>query len=95
MSGLNMLGIFLLLCLLPGYLESARILALFSIPSPSHYFFALPYLKRLASLGHEITTVNPFPLREPIKNIHDVPIPEVFENIDGNALKFFIRLFIL
>lgn len=75
--------IFLLACLLPGYLDAAQILALFPIPSPSHYFFGLPYLKRLASLGHEITSVNPFPLKEPVKNIHDVPVPEVFENFEG------------
>ncbi|XP_016998390.2 UDP-glucosyltransferase 2 [Drosophila takahashii] len=74
--------IFLLVFLLPGYLEGARILALFPIPSPSHYFFALPYLKRLAAEGHEITTVNPFPLKEPVKNIQDVPILEVFDNFN-------------
>ncbi|KAH8293935.1 hypothetical protein KR054_006756 [Drosophila jambulina] len=74
--------IFLLACLLPGYLEAARILALFPIPSPSHYFFGLPYLKKLASLGHEVTSVNPFPLKEPVKNIHDVPVLEVFENFE-------------
>ncbi|KAH8243368.1 hypothetical protein KR032_006933 [Drosophila birchii] len=75
-------GFFLLACLLPGYLEAARILALFPIPSPSHYFFGLPYLKRLASLGHEITSVNPFPLKEPVENIHDVPVLEVFDNFE-------------
>ncbi|XP_020817880.1 UDP-glucuronosyltransferase [Drosophila serrata] len=75
-------GVFMLACLLPGYLEAARILALFPIPSPSHYFFGLPYLKRLASLGHEITSVNPFPLKEPVANIHDVPVLEVFENFE-------------
>ncbi|KAH8363145.1 hypothetical protein KR084_005935, partial [Drosophila pseudotakahashii] len=78
----NMLRIVLLVILLPGYLESARILALFPIPSPSHYFFALPYLKKLASQGHEITSVNPFPLKEPVQNIQDVPILEVFDNFN-------------
>ncbi|XP_017038347.1 UDP-glucosyltransferase 2 [Drosophila kikkawai] len=72
----------LLACLLPGYLEAARILALFPIPSPSHYFFGLSYLKKLASLGHEITSVNPFPLKEPVENIYDVPVPEVFDNFE-------------
>ncbi|XP_017067145.2 UDP-glucosyltransferase 2 isoform X2 [Drosophila eugracilis] len=85
MSSPKMLGIFLLACLLPAGLESARILAIFPLPSPSHYFFALPYLKSLASLGHDITTVSPYPQKTPIHNIHDVPIPEVFENF--NVLK--------
>ncbi|XP_052841007.1 UDP-glucosyltransferase 2 [Drosophila gunungcola] len=74
--------IFLLVCLQPRYLRGARILALFPIPSPSHYFFALPYLKSLASEGHEIISVNPYPLKEPIKNIYDIPVPEVFENFN-------------
>ncbi|KAH8404960.1 hypothetical protein KR009_012056, partial [Drosophila setifemur] len=84
-SGLKMLYlkcIFLLVCLLPGYLEAAKILALFPIPSPSHYFYALPYLKKLASLGHEITSINPFPSKELVENIRDIPLPEVFDNIE-------------
>ncbi|EDV52957.1 UDP-glucuronosyltransferase 2A3 [Drosophila erecta] len=72
----------LLMCLLPGYLEGARILAVFPLPSPSHYFFALPYLKSLASLGHEITSVSPYPQREPSQNIHDIPVLEVLENFN-------------
>lgn len=75
--------IFLLVCLLPGYSEGARILAVFPLPSSSHYFFALPYLKSLAFLGHEITSVSPYPQREPFRNIHDIPVPEVFENFNG------------
>ncbi|XP_016973764.1 UDP-glycosyltransferase UGT5, partial [Drosophila rhopaloa] len=82
MPSIKMLWIFLLVCFHPGYLESSRILALFPIPSPSHYFFVLPYLKSLASMGHEIFSVNPYPLKEPVKNIYDVPVPEVFENFD-------------
>ncbi|XP_017083918.2 UDP-glycosyltransferase UGT5 [Drosophila eugracilis] len=70
------------LILLPGYLEGARILALFPVPSQSHYYHALPYLRNLASQGHEITSVNPFPSKEPVDNIHDIPVPEVFESFD-------------
>ncbi|XP_017005911.2 UDP-glucosyltransferase 2 [Drosophila takahashii] len=78
----------LLVALMPGFLEAARILALFPIPSHSHYYHALPYLKSLASLGHEITSVSPFPSKEPVKNIRDIPVPELFDNIEEliNAL---------
>ncbi|XP_016975481.2 UDP-glucosyltransferase 2-like [Drosophila rhopaloa] len=72
----------LLVIFLPGFLEGVRILALFPIPSHSHYYHALPYLKNLASLGHEITSVSPFPSKEPMNNIKDVPVPELFDNID-------------
>ncbi|XP_039494968.1 UDP-glucosyltransferase 2 [Drosophila santomea] len=72
----------LVVVLLPVLLDGARILGLFPIPSHSHYYHALPYLKKLASLGHEITSVSPFPLKEPVSNIHDIPVPELFDNIE-------------
>ncbi|XP_017113511.1 UDP-glucosyltransferase 2-like [Drosophila elegans] len=72
----------LLMVFQPVFLEGARILALFPIPSHSHYYHALPYLKRLASLGHEISSVSPFPLKEPMTNIYEILVPEVFENIE-------------
>ncbi|KAH8375032.1 hypothetical protein KR200_011642 [Drosophila serrata] len=68
-----------LLCLIPGYLDAARILALYPIPGYSHYYHSLPYLKGLASLGHEITLVSPFSLEEPFVNIYEILVPELFE----------------
>ncbi|XP_033164207.1 UDP-glucuronosyltransferase 2B4 [Drosophila mauritiana] len=76
-------GLFYLLILLfPGFLYGARILALFPVPSQSHYYHALPYLKNLASLGHEITLVSPFPPEKPVNNIYDIYVPEVFNSFD-------------
>ncbi|XP_043651425.1 UDP-glucosyltransferase 2 [Drosophila teissieri] len=72
----------LLILQLPGFLYGARILALFPTPSYSHYYHALPYLKKLASLGHEITSVSTFPSEEPVNNIYDIHIPEVFNSFD-------------
>ncbi|KAH8343689.1 hypothetical protein KR059_004431 [Drosophila kikkawai] len=69
----------LLLCILPGYLDSARILALYPIPAYSHYYHSLPYIKGLASLGHEVTLVSPFSLKEPFANIHEIHVPELFD----------------
>ncbi|EDV42998.1 uncharacterized protein Dana_GF18261 [Drosophila ananassae] len=73
---------FVAMCVFPGFLEAARILAIFPILSPSHYIYVLPYLKSLASLGHEVTFLNPFPSKEPVKNIRDIPIPEVMEGVE-------------
>ncbi|KAH8242955.1 hypothetical protein KR032_003265 [Drosophila birchii] len=70
----------LLVCLLPGHLDAARILALFPIPGYSHFNHSLPYLKGLASLGHEITLVSPFVLDEPFDNIREVHVPELFDH---------------
>ncbi|XP_017039770.1 UDP-glucosyltransferase 2 [Drosophila ficusphila] len=75
-------SLFLVLALSPGFLEGARILALFPIPSPSHYFYSLPYLKSLATLGHEITLVSPFPAKEAVDNIHNIYVPELFDNVE-------------
>ncbi|XP_034664437.1 UDP-glucuronosyltransferase 2B14-like [Drosophila subobscura] len=72
----------LLFLLLPSYLQAARILALFPIPSPSHYYYALPYLKSLALKGHQVTSINPYPQKQPIENFRDIPIPEVFDNLE-------------
>ncbi|XP_065722894.2 UDP-glucosyltransferase 2-like [Drosophila suzukii] len=72
----------LLVALLPGFLEGARILALLPIPSHSHYYHAFPYLKSLASLGHEITSVSPFLPKESVSNIHHIYVPELFDNIE-------------
>ncbi|XP_022209990.2 UDP-glucosyltransferase 2-like isoform X2 [Drosophila obscura] len=69
-------------CLLPNYLEGARILALFPIPSPSHYYYALPYLKSLALQGHQVTSINPYPQKQPVQNFRDIPIPEVFVKLE-------------
>ncbi|KAH8292130.1 hypothetical protein KR054_006005 [Drosophila jambulina] len=69
----------LLVGLLPGYLDAARILALYPIPSFSHFYHSLPYLKGLASLEHEITLVSPFSLEEPFNNIHEILVPELFD----------------
>lgn len=76
-------GFCLLVCLLPGYLDAARILALYPIPRYSHYFHYLPYLKSLASLGHKITLVSPFTLQEPFNNIREIFVPELLEHNEG------------
>lgn len=72
-----------LLLVLPACLEAARILAVFPFPGPSQYINVVPYLKALASRGHEVTSINAFPQKKPVKNFRDIPILEVFENYNG------------
>ncbi|KAH8242954.1 hypothetical protein KR032_003264 [Drosophila birchii] len=69
-----------LLLILPACLEAARILAIFPFPGPSQYINVVPYLKALASRGHEVTSINAFPQKKPVKNFRDIPILEVFNN---------------
>ncbi|KAH8248195.1 hypothetical protein KR038_004376 [Drosophila bunnanda] len=68
------------LLILPACLEAARILAVFPFPGPSQYINVVPYLKALASRGHEVTSINAFPQKIPVKNFRDIPILEVFNN---------------
>ncbi|KAH8294654.1 hypothetical protein KR018_000885, partial [Drosophila ironensis] len=72
MLALRLTGILLLV--LPSFLEAARILAVFPFPGPSQYINALPLLKALASRGHEVTSINAFPQKKPLKNFRDIPI---------------------
>ncbi|XP_016924989.4 UDP-glycosyltransferase UGT5 [Drosophila suzukii] len=69
-----------LLLVLPACLQAARILAIFPFPGPSQYINVVPYLKKLASRGHQMTSINAFPQKKPVNNFRDIPIPEVFEN---------------
>ncbi|KAH8292129.1 hypothetical protein KR054_006006, partial [Drosophila jambulina] len=80
-----------LLLILPAYLEAARILAVFPFPGPSQYINVVPYLKTLASRGHEVTSINAFPQKKPVKNFRDIPILEVFNNYNGELDKNIIK----
>ncbi|KAK9675028.1 hypothetical protein QE152_g40698, partial [Popillia japonica] len=62
--------------------QSARILAIFHIPSKSHAILGETLLKELARNGHEVTMVSPFPQKTPVPNYRDVALvnlPREFE----------------
>lgn len=52
----------------------SRILALFPHVGKSHYDVFHPYLKKLASRGHEVVVVSHFPQENPLPNITDISI---------------------
>ncbi|EDV93631.1 UDP-glycosyltransferase UGT5 [Drosophila grimshawi] len=82
MFSLRLSSALVLIFMLPHLLEGARILAIFPFAGPSQYINVLPYLKGLAARGHEITSVNAFPQKEPVKNFRDIPVPEVIESYE-------------
>ncbi|XP_061400906.1 UDP-glycosyltransferase UGT4-like [Musca vetustissima] len=73
-----MYAITLLTVILSGHLplitDSARILSILAFPGSSQYEFIQPLLQELAHRGHHITSVNNFPLKEPIGNFRDIVI---------------------
>jgi glucuronosyltransferase len=52
----------------------SRILALFPHVGKSHHDVYAPYLKKLATRGHEVVVVSHFPQENPLSNITDVSI---------------------
>lgn len=49
----------------------------------SHYNVGSALAKGLAAAGHQVTLVSPFPLKKPIKNINDVPVPNMLKVMGG------------
>lgn len=71
------------LVLLISHGDSAKIVCVFPTASKSHVMGPQALLKELARLGHEVTMVSAFPLKQPPKNYRDVyiPIEESFSSI--------------
>ena len=84
-SGFNTVfyAIFGVLFIMAENAESAKILAVFPFPGPSQYILVQPYLKALAARGHELTVINAFPQKQPVKNYRDIAVMEVFDNYAG------------
>ncbi|XP_037817465.1 UDP-glucosyltransferase 2-like [Lucilia sericata] len=78
---------FLLLLCSVKLSETAKILAIFPFPGPSQYLVVQPYLKTLASRGHEVTVINAFPQKTPIPNYRDINVPEVLQYV-GDVFSF-------
>ncbi|KAJ9582123.1 hypothetical protein L9F63_003537, partial [Diploptera punctata] len=55
-------------------ISGARILALFPYVGKSHFDMFEPYVKELASRGHQVVVVSHFPQESPIKNLRDISL---------------------
>jgi hypothetical protein len=65
------LGLLLVVVLLYGA-HGARILGLFPVPGRSHFAVSATLMKELASRGHQVTVLSPFPEKSPIPNYTDI-----------------------
>ncbi|XP_017771347.1 PREDICTED: UDP-glucuronosyltransferase 2C1-like [Nicrophorus vespilloides] len=59
--------------------SGARILGVFAFPSHSHAILGSALLRELASRGHEVTMISPFPLKNPPPNYNDVHLDGLVE----------------
>ncbi|KAM3963660.1 UDP-glycosyltransferase UGT5-like isoform 1-T1 [Aphomia sociella] len=66
--------LFVALLLVFHNVDSARILGLFPHTGKSHQMVFEPLLKRLAEVGHHVTVVSFFPLKNPPQNYTDVSL---------------------
>uniref|UniRef100_A0A182QE42 UDP-glucuronosyltransferase n=1 Tax=Anopheles farauti TaxID=69004 RepID=A0A182QE42_9DIPT len=65
---------FCALSYVPAPTEGAKILAIFPTSARSHYIVGSALMKELARRGHEVTVINTFPQKKPLKNYHDIDI---------------------
>ncbi|XP_023172067.2 UDP-glucuronosyltransferase 2B15-like [Drosophila hydei] len=72
-----------LLCLLSSVTAYNYLLVLPTI-ARSHYNVGSALAKGLAAAGHQVTLVSPFPLKKPIENINDLPVPNVLKAMSGD-----------
>lgn len=58
-----------------------KILGIFPIVSPSHYFVGRALMKGLAADGHEVTVLSPFRENKPIANYSEIYLDGIYEKI--------------
>lgn len=72
------------------HVDGARILAVFSFPSPSHTSVMSALTKALAARGHQLVVASPFPQKNPIANYTDIDVmpslTEIKKRIHGANL---------
>ncbi|KAJ4431916.1 hypothetical protein ANN_20522 [Periplaneta americana] len=61
--------------------ESARILSLLNVASPSHYIFNRPLILALANRGHQVTLVSTDAGKDNVPNLTNIELEGVYETI--------------
>nr|XP_972090.2 PREDICTED: UDP-glucuronosyltransferase 2B10-like [Tribolium castaneum] len=62
--------------------QSAKILVNAPMPAYSHFSLSFRLAKELADRGHQVTVINPYPQKTPIKNYRDISVEEHVEYIE-------------
>ncbi|KAJ4431914.1 hypothetical protein ANN_20520 [Periplaneta americana] len=61
--------------------ESARILSLLNVASPSHYIFNRPLMLALANRGHQMTVVSPDASKDNVPNLTNIKLEGVYDTM--------------
>lgn len=76
----------LLILLGADHSESYKFLAILHFSSKSHFIVGSALVRGLIEKGHDVTVISPFPLKKPMKNYHDVPVPKVLEIMESKYM---------
>uniref|UniRef100_W8C4F8 UDP-glucuronosyltransferase 2B10 n=1 Tax=Ceratitis capitata TaxID=7213 RepID=W8C4F8_CERCA len=71
--------------LLGSQVQSYRILGILHTGARSHHIVGSALMKGLARKGHDVTVISPFPLKEPLKNYHDIETPIIKGIMESTA----------
>lgn len=61
------------------------------MPAHSHYTLAFRLAKELADRNHEVTFINPYPQKTPIKNLKEISLEDTIPWVNGKFCKFNLR----
>lgn len=62
---------------------AAKILTLVPMPARSHYNLFSRLVVELAEKGHEVTIVSGFKQSKPVKNLKEIVLPDLYQNLTG------------
>ncbi|KAF2895932.1 hypothetical protein ILUMI_10246 [Ignelater luminosus] len=69
--------------------DGARILGIFPLTTYSHFILGHTLMKELASRGHEVTVMSPYPQKTPIENYKDIDLSEMLRKHEENRKNVF------
>lgn len=79
----NVFKLFIALLFTLHCVESYKFLGVLHFSAKSHFIVGSALLKGLVEQGHEVTVISPYPLKQPMKNYHDVPVPSVLKVMES------------
>ncbi|XP_056636807.1 UDP-glycosyltransferase UGT5-like, partial [Diorhabda sublineata] len=81
----------LLLLYVVNSIKSYKILGVVPALPYSQFTLGLRLMKALADKGHQVTFVNSYPQKVPLKNIRDVSTEDIKKVLEGKTFCFFLR----
>lgn len=81
--GIALLCLMAVALLVASATQAYNILGIFPTAAKSHYIVGEALMRSLATDGHNVTVISPFPQQTPIANYHDYPIVGIVEEMQS------------